>query len=328
MSINIMEQYIELTKKQINAYMRLVFGNKFNKKYCDLYTEKYINVRYYNFYEEDITNTIRKKIINHLKLTEEDIIVNNINDRELIEKMCVFYYYILYFDNVVYYKDLQKKIEKIAKMRKKLLNKKTKDFEKNLHEKMADYINQKEELLKRFETEDFNLKISNYPDKLNIYRVNLKYNISFPPEYSNYALDKAFTTGVIDEDRLSIEYYLITIQILKDIIKQNFKRHYIVEFSDTILKKSKKLKSLLKIINNGAIQDKLSLKIRYEHFLANKEKIYELMQQGYRITVVLDNSFDASFKNLENLNMFKYVIINKNIKQYEEIIKLKNVIKL
>ena len=52
------------------------------------------------------------------------------------------------------------------------------------------------------------------------------------------------------------------------------------------------------------------------------------MQQGYRITVVLDNSFDASFKNLENLNMFKYVIVNKNIKQYEEIIKLKNVIKL
>ena len=242
--------------------------------------------------------------------------------------MCIFYYYVLYFDNVVYYKNLEKTIQKITKLREKILNKNNNGFDKILYEKMTEFIKQKEEFIKKFETEKFFIKISNYPEKLHTYRVNLKYNINFPLVYSNYAIEKAFTTGIIDEDKLIIEYYLITIQVLKDILKQNFTKQYIVEFSSTLLNKPKKFKKLLNIINNTAIQDKLSLKIRYEKFLKNKDKIYELMREGYKITVVLDNSFEVNFKNLENLNMFKYVIVNKNFKDYEEIKKRKNIIEI
>ena len=32
MTINILNKYIEITKKQINTYMKLVFGKKFSKK--------------------------------------------------------------------------------------------------------------------------------------------------------------------------------------------------------------------------------------------------------------------------------------------------------
>ena len=52
MTVNIINEYIKIVKKQINEYMKLVFDNKFKKKYCDSYTEKYIKVRYYNFYED------------------------------------------------------------------------------------------------------------------------------------------------------------------------------------------------------------------------------------------------------------------------------------
>ena len=38
------------------------------------------------------------------------------------------------------------------------------------------------------------------------------------------------------------------------------------------------------------------------------------------MTVILYNSFEANFKNIESLQMFEFVIINKNLKQYEEII--------
>lgn len=78
MTINIIDKYIELTKKQINTYMKLVFGNKFNKKYCDIYTEKYINIRYYNFYKEGINTTIRRRVLNYLKKVQEDLVMNNI----------------------------------------------------------------------------------------------------------------------------------------------------------------------------------------------------------------------------------------------------------
>ena len=67
MTSNIMNQYIEITKKQINTFLKLIFEKKFNKKYCDMFIQKYINIRYYNFYDNDINRTVRKKIIEELK---------------------------------------------------------------------------------------------------------------------------------------------------------------------------------------------------------------------------------------------------------------------
>lgn len=321
MTINIMNEYIELTKKQINEYMKLVFGESFNKTYCELFLERYINIRYFNYYENEFHETIRRKILEHLKKVGEEIIINNINDRELIETMRVFFYYVLYFDNVVYYKDLRTKIAQIAKVKKRVFGDELYDFEEKLYQIMQDYMKQKDELIKRFSSDEFYIKLTNYPDKLKVYRVNLKYNnIKFPLEYSDFAINKAFRMGLVNEDKLVVEYYLIVLEILKDVLKLNFKKKYVLEFADSLLKKPKKIKSILNIINNTAIQDKISLKIKYEEFLKNKEVVYDLMREGFKITIILDNSFEANFKNIEGLQMFEFVIINKNLKQYEEII--------
>jgi len=326
MTINVLEQYIELTKKQINSYMKLVFGKEFNKKYCDLFAEKYINVRYLNFYDDNINGTLRKKVIYYLKQTEENMIINNIEDRELIEKMCVFFYYIFYFDNVIFCGDLYKKISKIEKKKKRVLEKNKSNFEETLYNEMKKWIDLKEQFIEKFQSEEFFIKMTNYPDRLNVYRVNLKHNIKFPVIYSEFVINKAFNVGVVNEDRLLVEYYLITTQILKNIIKQNFNKKYIVEFADTLLKKPKKLKSLLNIIDNVAVQDKVCLKIRYEHFLDNKEKIFEIMRDGYKIAIILDNSFEVDFKNIERLKMFEFVILSKKLKHYEKIKENKDIL--
>lgn len=333
MTINIMEQYIEITKKQIEEYMKLVFKHKFNKGYCELFTERYINIRYYNYYENEVIETMRRKILNHLKQVGEDIIINNINDRELIENMRIFFYYVLYFDDVVYYKDLKNKIQQISKIRERIYGYSSEQFTDELYEKMQEYIKQKKEIMNRFLSDNFFIKLTNYPDKTKIFRVNLKYkNIKFPLEYSEFAINKAFQVGLMAEDKLVVEYYLAVIQILKDILKLNFKRKYILEFADTLLKKPKKIKSILNIISSSAVQDKVSLKIRYEYFVQNKETVYELMRNGYKITIILDNSFDVTFKNIETLQMFEFVIISRELKEYSEIkqnIKeLKNIIEI
>ena len=333
MTINIMEQYIEITKKQIEEYMKLVFKDKFNKGYCELFTERYINIRYYNYYENEVIETMRRKILNHLKQVGEDIIINNINDRELIENMRIFFYYVLYFDDVVYYKDLKNKIQQISKIRERIYGYSSEQFTDELYEKMQEYIKQKKEIMNRFLSDNFFIKLTNYPDKTKIFRVNLKYkNIKFPLEYSDFAINKAFQVGLMAEDKLVVEYYLAVIQILKDILKLNFKRKYILEFADTLLKKPKKIKSILNIISSSAVQDKVSLKIRYEYFVQNRETVYELMRNGYKITIILDNSFDVTFKNIETLQMFEFVIISRELKEYSEIkqnIKeLKNIIEI
>ena len=53
--------------------------------------------------------------------------------------------------------------------------------------------------------------------------------------------------------------------------------------------------------------------------MQNKETIYELMRNGYKITIILDNSFDVTFKNIETLEMFEFVIVNRDLKKYNEI---------
>ena len=320
MTINIMNEYIELTKKQINEYMKLVFEEKYNQTYCNLFSERYINIRYFNYYENEYHESTRKKILEHLKKVGEEIIINNIQDRELIETMRVFFYYVLYFDNVVYYKDLKQKIAKINKVKKRVFNTETYDFEEKLYQKMQEIMNEKEELIKRFSSEEFYIKLTNYPDKLKVYRVNLKFqNIKFPLEFSDFAINKAFQIGLVSEDKLVIEYYLVVLQILKDVLKLNFKKKYVLEFAETLLKKPKKIRSFLNIIDNPIIQEKISLKIKYEEFLKNSETVFELMREGYKITVILDNSFEVNFKNIESLQMFEFVIINRNLKNYEEI---------
>ena len=327
MTINIMNEYIELTKKQIATYLKLVFETTYDKKYNEIYSETYINSRYYNFFSDNENTTIRKIILEELKKTQEYAISNNFQDKELIEQMYVFFCYVLYFDNVVYCKDLRNKISKISKLRKRILNKENWEFEEDLYREMMAINEEKEKLLSRFETNQFFLKITNYKDKSNIYRVNIKHQLKFPMEYSEMAINKVFNMGITNEDKLTIEYYLIVVQIIKDIIKQNFKKQYIVEFAETLLEKPKKIKGLLNSIDNVAIQDKLSLKIRHEHFIENKDKVYELMREGYRFSIILDNSFEVNYKNMENLKMFKFVILNKDSKQYGEIMRFNDEIK-
>ena len=327
MTINLANKYIELTRKQTGEYLKLVFGNKFSKKYCDIYMKKYIDIRYYNFYDYDTSITLRKKILDNLRDLSEELAIDDIENRDIIEEMCVFFYYVLYFDNVIRSKSIEKTIEKIAKLRKRILNKEDEFFKKELFKIVKEYKTQKEKLLEKFNQEEFFIKLTNYPKKLNVYRVNLKYKMKFPLIYSDFAINKAFNVGLINEDKLLIEYYLVTKKVLEDILKQNFTRQYVLEFTDKLLDKPNKLKNLLNIINNTATKDKISIKIKYEFFIENKEKIYNLMRDGFKITIILDNSFKANYKTVETLRVFKYVIVNKDLKNYNEIIKYKKNIK-
>ena len=322
-----MNEYIRLTRKQITTYLKLIFENTYEKRYDDMYSEKYINARYYHFFKGSENATIRKTILEELRKTYEYAISENFQDKEFIDKLHVFFCYVLYFDHVVYCKDLKNKISQITKLRKKVLNRDNDGFEENLYKEMTNISDEKEKLLNKFHADEFYLKISNYKNMVNVYRVNMKFNLKFPMEYSEMAINKVFQSGITNEDKLMIEYYLITVQIIRDVIKQNFKKQYIVEFAETLLSKPKKIKSILNIIDNAVIQDKLCLKIRNEHFIENKETVYELMREGYRFAIILDNSFEANYKNMENLKMFKYVLLNKDSKQYGQVMQFNKEVK-
>ena len=50
------------------------------------------------------------------------------------------------------------------------------------------------------------------------------------------------------------------------------------------------------------------------------------MRDGYKITIILDNSFEINYKNIESLSVFKYVIVNNEIINYKK--RIKNIIEI
>lgn len=328
MTVNIMEEYLDIVKKYITKYMKSILGYKYNKEICDALTEKYIDARYYNYFSvQDDSLTLRKKIMLELKKLVTNLIEENHNMEKEINISAVFFYYILYFDNIIMAKNIEKKIENIDKLRVKLLNKQNDFFRNEIYDIISNWNKEKLEEFEKYESKEFELKITPFQNNKNINNVRLMQNIKFPYIFSEFALNKAFNTGIISEDKLYVEYYLISVKVIKDIIRQNFKKQYIIEFADSLLEKNKKIKGLLNIINNSAIQDKLSLKIKYEKYINYKEEIYELLRSGFKIAIVLDDSFEVEYSNLEKLNMFSYVIVNKELKKYNLIIENKSIIK-
>lgn len=327
MTSNIMQEYIKITQEEVFSYIKLIFENSYSKKIALRYMDAYLNVRFYNFYPKDDNLTFRKNYLNAIKEAEASIVRDMPEKRKLIENMGLFFYYILYFDKISYRVDIDEIIEKLYKIRKKLLKKDNEDFKKNFYNIFIEYSNKKEKFLRKFETEEFVLKISDYEGANNANRVNLKYNIKFPMIYSNQAIENVFNSGLISEDKLFVEYNLISVEIIQDILRGNFKRQYIIEFNTNLFNKSRKLASLLKIINNSAVQDKINFKITYKEFLKNKENIYELMRNGFKFAVILDDSFEPQYANFERLNAFYYTIASRKLEYYDTIIANESIIK-
>lgn len=324
---NVMQEYIKLTQEEVITYIKLIFERLYNKKIALRYMDAYLNVRFYNFYPKDDDLTFRKNYLNAIKEEETRILKEMPEKKKLIENMGLFFYYILYFDKISYRVDVDEIIEKLFKIRKKLLNKKNEEFKENFATKYNEFSEKKENFLKKYETEEFYLKISDYEGQNNANRVNLKHNIKFPMIYSNQAIENVFDSGLIAEDKLQIEYNLISIEAIQDILKGNFKRQYIIEFEISLLKKKRKMTTILNIINNPAVQDKINLKITYKEFLTNKEEIYELMRDGFRFAVVLDSSFEPVYSNFERLNVFNYTIASKKLEYYNDVLVNEDIIK-
>ena len=319
MTINLVEKYIDVTRDMINSYMRLVMGSNFKREYCDIFTEKYIGIRYYNYDEMNISDSMRTKVLNGLKKIEENLIIVNIEDREVIKSMCVFFYYILYFDNVINYSNLDLMIDKISRLMKRTLNREVDEFREKLKNIIDEADNEKEKLLNLTENNKFYLNIKRYPNVMNTFRVSMRYNLKFPEEFSEIGIENVFNGGLVNEDKLFLEYYFISKEVLQDIINCNFKKHYIIEFATSILEKKTKQNGLLKIIDSQAIKDKISLKITHEDYLKYKDNIEDLIRDGFHFTIILDDTFNAEYKEITTLKIFEYVIVDDDTKIYEKI---------
>ena len=62
------------------------------------------------------------------------------------------------------------------------------------------------------------------------------------------------------------------------------------------------------------------MRIEYADFIENKDKVYDLMRNGYRLAIVLDNTFEPEYANFQRLNAFNYILANKKLKYFDKIL--------
>ena len=324
MTTNIMQTYLNKTELFLKDFNKIFFQGEYDKEIEQRYIETYIDARIYNFGEEK-QRFFYRRIFASLINTKREIKKQNprINEK-ILENMLKIYQFVFYIDGVRQMQDLKEFCKLICNKRvNKFEYPKTVGLDERFYRLSKDYLDWKYKFFKTYETDDFELDIQKYVLIDNTYKVDLKYNFKIPYIYSEKAIDEVFNEGTINEDKLIIEYTLLTMVCIEDINKGNFQKKYIVNFAKSLYEKEKKIKQVLRILDDQAIQDKIFLKINYQDFLKNKYVIYEFMKDGFRFAIFLDDENISDYMELKKLDMFKYIIIpkqNKNcdiIKGYE-----------
>lgn len=321
---NLMDMYLNFTEKRIKKYMRTIYTGYYDEEIVEEFLRTYINARYYNirntekparaFYlriidelnykKEILIKRIEKIMTDRVERTQKLRIINNVNE---------VFAYILFFDNVRKIENF-KKIDSLRQIIKKILGivnsefnvKTSKEIEEKLYKEITSDLIDADVFLDRFETDDFSLNIESYDKMEDVYLVKLGHNVKMPMQYSNTAIQKVFNEGIVSEDKLEVEYTLLSLMALRDIINGEFADIYIAEFATSLLNKKTKIDSILSIIQNQALQEKIHLNINYSDYIKNKNTILEYVSRGFNFAITLDESV----KDVKKLKIFK-IIINK-----------------
>ena len=338
---NFFVEYVETARKRIYKYLRFIFKKDYDQQVAEIYIEGYINARYYNLSYKENNRVFYLRIKENLLKIMQDLLEKNEKEKtrtndyvnyrrkeKIITDMFTAFDYIFFFDKV---RDIEnmKKIKSIDEVIDKLYQKRENEYlikeRVSTKEEFIELINNdmenSESFLNRyFSDKTFELGIEKATNKNNVYEIELISNVTIPMIYSKTAIDLAFNTELISEDRLLPEYALLSLLVTRDIVESNFKDQYIVEFAITLLKKKQKLKQVLELINDPALQDKINLKIKYEDLPKYKKEVFDLMKEGYKFAVELDNSLkDAA--EVEKLTMFSYIKVPKKVRLYKEIMR-------
>src|SRR5574344_675686 len=293
MSINVAENYFKHQKNNLNNYLTFIMGEKNNKTINNTLVKAYLEVRYYNYGET--YGSFKQTIEHYLKDSTKSLLNSNL-DSELIKIYVETLMQLFYLNSFSSPELIKDKINAINNYRLQKLKINDKSFNESFYKTIKIDLNAEVNYFKDFLTDDFNLEIN----KIKNMNVN--------------------------EDKLSVLYYLYAVMAVKNIIKGEFNKNYLLDFDFNLFTKKKKLNSLLNIINSDPIKDFTAIKISYNDFNNYKNEIYDLKRDGFNFALIIDSTYIDDDINFTKLQIFKYVIINNEDYKYDRLITLSNII--
>ncbi len=306
--MNNIDKYIKFIKDYLTEYFKLIVKDKYKKIVYNEMLNTYIDIRYFNKYDKkykQIEKNIEYYIQKNLRtlIEEDNKLVKNVNE------LYYFFWYLLYLDNTLEYDNLDKLIDKIIIDRKEKLDLND-DITKELKSLVKESEKKKNNFFNEYLSDTFNLELKSTNIK-NVYNVLLSYNIKFPKIYSSYSINRVFKSDIISEDMCFIEYNMISKVVLDNIINKEYNKEYLVDFPFIITSKKEKTNRLLNIITNDLIRENVIIKVTYEYYTKYKSFISDLIKDGVKFAVIIDDTFDYEESSIIWLNIFTYIITNK-----------------
>lgn len=307
--MNNIDKYIKFIKDYLTEYFKLIVKDKYKKIVYNEMLNTYIDIRYFNKYDKkykQIEKNIEYYIQENLRtlIEEDNKLVKNVNE------LYYFFWYLLYLDNTLEYDNLDKLIDKIIIDKKEKLDLND-DITKELKGLVKESEKKKNNFFNEYLSDTFNLELKSTNIK-NVYNVLFSYNIKFPKIYSSYSINRVFKSDIISEDMCFIEYNLISKIVLDNIINKEYNKEYLVDFPFIITSKKEKTNRLLNIITNDLIRENVIIKVTYEYYTKYKSFISDLIKDGVKFAVIIDDTFDYEESSIIWLNIFTYIITNKD----------------
>lgn len=303
MSINIAKRYIDFSNECLIQYMKLIGGSKISKANFKEILVTYNGVRYYNYYPTVSHN--KNSNLNYY-LSEKMHELYSEYSEEKIRTLLELVKFILSLD-FIHLDQIEGAVLTAESIRDD--KKQNIDFQHELTKLLKENLTRKLKYLSEFKSDVFTLKYSR-TNNPKVALVDLDYDIKFPVLYSEIAIRKVYNSGIIDEQKLFIEYSLITVKILKEIINNDFVSKYIVDFPYSIFDKKAKKTRLFNLIDNDAIKEKLVIKMDSLQYELNQDTVIEMIQNGYKMAIELNYDFDFNKNNLKRLEIFEYIIVD------------------
>ncbi len=319
MDYNIVNIYIEYIKKKYLELFKILLRGKYQKEMCLPFVERYINVRYYNETNylpiKDFLNRINRELVDLVNVLAND---ENLDD---LKNIVALFGYIVYFDDVAEVTNDMELIDTLVEDDIIRISNKQ-ECKSELKEWYIDFKKDKEKFHSSLLTKDFNLLEDRLYRKL--YYLVLEHNVKISNLYSEYAVEKAYNSGTIGEDKLFITYILASNLVLDNAIKLDFSRYYMVSFASTLFEKEKKCARLLNVLNNPLTKKFVSIRITYTDYKNNKNNIDKLINEGYSFGLELDSKYTGETRELV---LFPYILVKEDSEEYTMLSREKHLLK-
>ena len=190
--------YIKFVDTFLTDYYKLLLDGKYDKNIVKPFIDKYIDVRYYNKYsikEIDFTERLNKE----LNSVASTMMKEHENKKEQIKNVFALFSYVLFIDGCTRFNDINILLKTLYNDNNISL-KYTAEIKKSVTSLVKVYITKKLDFFKLFESTEFYLK-GKKVDR-NIYFVDLGQKCNLSKLYSDYAIDKAYNSEVVNENKV------------------------------------------------------------------------------------------------------------------------------